>query len=69
MFDALGHSYLQLCNAHMQVVYGHLDDPNDAGTVKRGVSYLRLRPGDFAVYAHLCARQCLSHADVSRCFA
>lgn len=29
---------------HVQVVYGHLDDP-ESQELKRGVSYLRLRPG------------------------
>lgn len=29
----------------MQVVYGHLDDP-EKQELKRGVSYLRLRPGE-----------------------
>ena len=29
----------------MQVVYGHLDDPQGQD-LKRGVSYLKLRPGD-----------------------
>ena len=30
---------------HVQVVYGHLDDP-ESQELKRGVSYLRLRPGE-----------------------
>lgn len=38
----------RLCDtaaARAQVVYGHLDDPENA-EMKRGVSYLRLRPGE-----------------------
>lgn len=32
-----------------KVIYGHLDDPNDAGTVQRAVSYLKLRPDRVAM--------------------
>lgn len=30
-----------------KVVYGHLDDINDAPSIVRGESYLKLRPGAF----------------------
>jgi aconitate hydratase len=32
-----------------KIVYGHLDDPNDAKTIKRGQSYLKLRPDRVAM--------------------
>ena len=32
-----------------KIVYGHLDDPTTAGDIKRGVSYLRLRPDRVAM--------------------
>jgi hypothetical protein len=32
----------------LQVVYGHLDDPQNQ-ELKRGVSYLKLRPGEWIV--------------------
>ena len=32
------------CHVYLQVVYGHLDEP-DTQDIRRGVSYLRLRPG------------------------
>lgn len=35
----------------MQVVYGHLDEP-DTQDIRRGVSYLRLRPGVCACILH-----------------
>ena len=34
----------QLYTCGLQVVYGHLDDP-EGQEIQRGVSYLRLRPG------------------------
>lgn len=33
------------CHCRVQVVYGHLDDPENQ-EIQRGVSYLRLRPGE-----------------------
>ena len=41
-------------------MYGHLDDPNDVATVKRGGSYLRLRPGRNALAAVLSQSWLLS---------
>lgn len=38
--------------AGMQVVYGHLDDP-ESQDIQRGVTYLNLRPG--AVWEQGCA--------------
>ncbi len=36
---------------HLQVVYGHLDDPQGQD-IQRGVSYLKLRPGDAGFWLH-----------------
>jgi hypothetical protein len=33
----------------LQVVYGHLDDPENQ-ELQRGVSYLKLRPGEQRVF-------------------
>ncbi len=36
-----------------QVVYGHLDDPENED-IRRGISYLRLRPGEDPLYDMSC---------------
>ncbi len=38
------HSMLEALLTPCQVVYGHLDDPENED-IRRGISYLRLRPG------------------------
>lgn len=42
----------------MQVVYGHLDDPQGQ-EIKRGASYLKLRPGMLLLLQH-SPRRCPS---------
>jgi len=32
-----------------KIIYGHLDNPDDAATIKRGASYLKLRPDRVAM--------------------
>ena len=49
----------------MQVVYGHLDDP-EGQDIQRGVSYLRLRPGASPRLPVGCGLQLMQRSTVAR---